>query len=86
MLKNEFGPEHPWFEGINVLVDLGYQGIQKDYAGERIEIPHKKPRKSNKIRRPKNSYPRRKRTGYYGIFSLRERPPLSRTSQQAAGY
>jgi hypothetical protein len=33
MLKNEFGSEHPWFEGMNVLVDLGYQGIQKDYAG-----------------------------------------------------
>ncbi|MBF0259716.1 MAG: hypothetical protein HQK62_12935 [Desulfamplus sp.] len=52
MLKNEFGPEHPWFEGMNVLVDLGYQGIQKDYAGERIEIPHKKPRKSNKNSEP----------------------------------
>jgi len=52
MLKNEFGPEHPWFEGINVLVDLGYQGIQKDYAGKRIEIPHKKPRKSNKNPEP----------------------------------
>jgi hypothetical protein len=27
-------------------VDLGYQGIQSDYKGENIEIPHKKPRKS----------------------------------------
>ena len=29
-------------------MDLGYQGIQSDYKGEMIEIPHKKPRKSKK--------------------------------------
>ncbi|MBF0414117.1 MAG: hypothetical protein HQK70_15610 [Desulfamplus sp.] len=46
MLKNEFSPEHQWFETINVVVDLGYQGIKTDYKGERIDIPHKKPRKS----------------------------------------
>lgn len=46
MLKNEFPPEHPWFETIRAFVDLGYQGIQSDYKGENIEIPHKKPRKS----------------------------------------
>jgi len=46
MLKNEFSPEHQWFEAINVIVDLGYQGIKADYKGEQIDIPHKKPRKS----------------------------------------
>jgi hypothetical protein len=46
MLKNEFSPEHEWFETINVIVDLGYQGIKTDYKGEQIDIPHKKPRKS----------------------------------------
>lgn len=46
ILKKEFCPDEPWFEGIRVGVDLGYQGIRKDYAGERIRIPHKKPRKS----------------------------------------
>jgi hypothetical protein len=31
---------------LEVWVDLGYQGIQSDYQGAMIEIPHKKPRKS----------------------------------------
>jgi hypothetical protein len=44
MLKTEFPPELPWFAHIKVLVDLGYEGIQKDYEGEGIEIPFKKPR------------------------------------------
>ena len=29
-----------------MLVDLGYQGILKDYNGDDIQIPFKKPRKS----------------------------------------
>jgi hypothetical protein len=55
MLKNEFPPEHPWFETIRAIVDLGYQGIQADYKGEKIEIPHKKPRKSLKNPKPELS-------------------------------
>ncbi len=55
MLKKEFSPEHPWFETIRVIVDLGYQGIQADYKGENIEIPHKKPRKSTKNPKPELS-------------------------------
>ncbi len=46
ILKEEFCPNEPWFEGIGVSADLGYQGIQNDYKGEGITIPHKKPRKS----------------------------------------
>lgn len=46
MLKKEFPPEQPWFETVNALFDLGYQGIQSDYIGNHIEIPYKKPRKS----------------------------------------
>ncbi len=46
MLKEEFSPDKPWFEDLIVLLDLGYQGIQKDYKGEGVVIPHKKPRKS----------------------------------------
>ncbi len=50
MLKAELPPRVPfgrdWFAAISVLVDLGYLGIQTDYAGEQIELPHKKPRKS----------------------------------------
>ncbi len=48
MLKEEFPPELDWFDVIQVLVDLGYQGIVTDYVGDDIQIPHKKPRKSKK--------------------------------------
>jgi hypothetical protein len=48
MLKAEFSPEQAWFVFLQVLVDLGYQGILSDYAGNEIQIPHKKPRKSKK--------------------------------------
>lgn len=48
MLKEEFPPELDWFDLIQVLVDLGYQGILSDYTGSDIQIPHKKPRKSKK--------------------------------------
>jgi hypothetical protein len=52
MLKEEFSPEQPWFDDICALVDLGYQGIKKDYGGK-IEIPYKKPRKSKANPEPK---------------------------------
>ena len=48
MLKEEFPPEEAWFEFLQVLVDLGYQGILTDYVGDDIHVPHKKPRKSKK--------------------------------------
>lgn len=48
MLKTEFPPEHPWFESLHALLDLGYQGIVEAYGTGNIEIPHKKPRKSKK--------------------------------------
>jgi hypothetical protein len=48
MLKQELPPEFDWFTDIEVLVDLGYLGIQSDYQGERLALPHKKPRKSHK--------------------------------------
>lgn len=48
MLKEEFPPEEAWFEFLQVLVDLGYQGILTDYVGDDIQVPHKKPRKSKK--------------------------------------
>ncbi len=34
------------------MFDLGYQGIQTDYQGEGIRLPHKKPRKSKKKPNP----------------------------------
>ena len=48
MLKQEFPPDLDWFIDINVLVDLGYLGIQSDDCGDQIEVPTKKPRKRKK--------------------------------------
>jgi hypothetical protein len=53
LLKTAFPPEHPWFELITILVDLGFQGIKSDYVGDDIHIPHKKPRKSKNNPDPK---------------------------------
>ena len=53
MLKEELPPDLDWFSEIKVLVDLGYLGIQSDYEGDDIDIPHKKPRKSKKNPNPK---------------------------------
>jgi hypothetical protein len=52
MLKAELAPDLDWFTDIGVLVDLGYLGIQTDYAGEQIEVPIKKPRQSKKNPNP----------------------------------
>src|SRR2546427_284504 len=43
------------FSDIHVRVDLGYQGIQSDYRGDQIDIPTKKPRKSQKNPNPQLS-------------------------------
>jgi hypothetical protein len=55
MLKQEFPPDLDWFTDINVRVDLGYLGIQADYPGDRIAIPTKQPRKSQKNPNPQLS-------------------------------
>lgn len=42
MLKEEFSPElGAWFDEHNLMVDLGFLGIQKDYC-EKVLIPAKK--------------------------------------------
>jgi hypothetical protein len=48
MLKQEFSPDKDWFVDLDVLVDLAYLGMSKDYRSETIHLPHKKPRKSKK--------------------------------------
>jgi len=54
MFKSEFHSDKNWFKNITAMVDLGYQGIKKDYTFEsNIYIPHKKPRKSQKNINPK---------------------------------
>lgn len=53
LFKKEFLKEQSLFEHQNVLVDLGYKGIEKDYKMASIGIPFKKPRKSKKNPDPK---------------------------------
>jgi hypothetical protein len=55
MLKQEFPPDLDWFVDLNVRVDLGYLGIKSDYCGDQIDIPTKKPRKSQKNPNPQLS-------------------------------
>ena len=43
-LKVEFPADQGWFSGQEVGVDLGYQGIVKDYDCEQVNIPAKKPK------------------------------------------
>src|SRR5882762_10248353 len=55
MLKQEFPPDLDWFVDMNVRVDLGYLGMKSDYCGDQIDIPTKKPRKSQKNPNPQLS-------------------------------
>src|SRR5262245_13851716 len=52
MLKQEFPPDMDWFSDLHMWIDLGYQGIQSDYHLEQLNIPYKKPRKSQKNPQP----------------------------------
>lgn len=42
--KTEFPAEQAWFKDHIVGVDLGYQGIVKDYDCQQVNIPVKKPK------------------------------------------
>ena len=55
MLKQELPPDLDWFAALHVRVDLGYLGIQADYRGDQMEVPHKKPRRSQKNPSPQLS-------------------------------
>lgn len=46
MFKEEFSPSAEWFKEHEVHVDLGFQGIARDYAGKAFSIPHKKPKQA----------------------------------------
>lgn len=70
MFKKEFSKTVDWFSKVNVCVDLGYQGIKKDYSSaQNIKIPHKKPRKSKK--NPKPSLTRKQKAENQQIASKR---------------
>ena len=48
-LSLNFRLKETWFEHLRVFVDLGYQGICKDYKGENILIPRKNPENPKRI-------------------------------------
>lgn len=45
MFKKEFKVKDI-FSSFEIMVDSGYQGVERDYIAKHIYIPHKKPRKS----------------------------------------
>lgn len=51
LLKEELhwyeGQRH-WFELLEIFVDLGYNGIDKDFLIKQLHIPFRKPRKTKK--------------------------------------
>src|SRR5437867_12626514 len=55
MLKQEFQPEVDWCIDLHVRVDLGSLGIKSDYRGDLMDIPIKKPCKSQKNATPELS-------------------------------
>jgi hypothetical protein len=52
MLKQEFPPELDWLTDLHVHVDPGYLGIRSDSRGDQLDMPTKKPRKSQKNPNP----------------------------------
>ena len=52
MLKQELPPDVDWLRDMHVRVDGGYQGMPSDYHIAQLDMPHKKPRKSQKNPHP----------------------------------
>jgi hypothetical protein len=46
VMKSIFKPGLAWFGKVNVWLDLGFLGADKDYKKAMIHLPHRKPRKS----------------------------------------
>ncbi len=46
LLKKDFSPGQNWFESLQVWLDSGYQGFNKNYSAKAVYQPQKKPRKS----------------------------------------
>jgi len=45
MFKLELPPGQPWFANLDVRLDLGFVGFEKDYECKTLYIPNKKPKK-----------------------------------------
>jgi hypothetical protein len=55
LLKEElrwYEEQETWFDLIELFVELGYLGIEKDFTIGKIQIPIKKPKKSKNISKP----------------------------------
>lgn len=51
LLKEElnwYSGQKDWFDLLEIFVDLGYKGIEKDFKVKQLNIPFRKPRKSRK--------------------------------------
>jgi len=45
LLKREFPPGQEWFKNFHVRLDLGYLGVEQEYACQALSLPHKKLKK-----------------------------------------
>ena len=54
MFKEEFPPAQDWFKDFQVRVDLGFLGIEKDYACKELLLPNKKKKKQELSTEQKN--------------------------------
>jgi hypothetical protein len=43
-LKHHFPPDQAWFSELAIELDLGYQGVTKDYDCQAVSQPKKKPK------------------------------------------
>ena len=48
IFQDDFPPETEWFRDIALYVDMGYTGIRNIYVGKNINVPYRRPRKSEK--------------------------------------
>jgi hypothetical protein len=53
-MKKVFNPQLNWFHHVNVWLDLGFQGAAREYGSKaKINLPHKRPKKSKNNPKPK---------------------------------
>ncbi|PZN84338.1 MAG: hypothetical protein DM484_03085 [Candidatus Methylumidiphilus alinenensis] len=54
LMKKVFDPTLKWFHQVNLWLDLGFLGAEKDYGSKsKINLPHKRPKKSKNNPKPK---------------------------------
>ena len=63
LLKKALPPEKPWFQGLTVRVDSGFQGFANAYPCAKLFLPTKKPKGGERTKNQKfrNTQQARKR-------------------------